>query len=154
MRPRLATWVWLTVAACCIAVSGGDFLSDYLDDKTFGPNPGPCVNRGDCDLNLNPPFTFPTGVGNIEVCLLEFSIVGFGFQAFCQSVEDWVQGGFAQIWDVQCSNLGVRDIRLQSLSATPSREISRITIEDALQVSNKLYYFQKCNRGLWYVGFM
>ena len=135
---RLASWLCSLVLLGLWVGSSGDFLSDYLDDKTFGPNPGPCVNRGDCDLNLDPPFSFPTGVGNIEVCLFRFSILGFGFQAFCQDVEEWVQGGFAQIWNVQCSNLGVRDIRLQSLGSSPSSELSRIVVEDALQVSSSL----------------
>lgn len=108
----------------------GDFLDDYFGDKTFGPNPGPCVNRGDCNVNLDPPFEWPQGIGDIEVALIDTGVGSF----FKQPIKDWVQGGYLQIWNLQCSNLGVGEIDLTTTLQTSSRERSRITVNQALQV--------------------
>lgn len=112
-------------------VGRGDFLNDYLNDKVFGVNPGPCVEQdGSCLISLD-STTFPPEIGGIEFCLIKDAfIVG---DLFCQNLEDWVESGTAEIWDVQCEDVGVTDISLTPGSETSQRVQNRLQVENVAQ---------------------
>ncbi|CAK9071830.1 Intermembrane transport protein PqiA [Durusdinium trenchii] len=81
-----------------------DFFSEYLDGKTFGDDPGPCpFQDGTCAGSIQ---DLPDSVKAIEVCLDEDN------QGGCGEIGDVVPRGDFEIWELQCDNVRVNDIRL------------------------------------------
>ena len=112
---QLTTLLFFAIFWGCALVPsvGADFLNDYFNDKVFGEDPGPCPNTSPgqadgCLIDLS-TGEFPAGLGDAEFCLFDLGIFG---PSGCAALEDWVESGTAEIFDMQCSNIGVSSISL------------------------------------------
>ena len=111
----------------------GDFLEAYLNDKVFGVDPGPCPFDEDdsCVIHLN-ATSFPPSIGEIEFCLLkDVPIVD---SLFCQDLQDWVDTGTVELWDVQCQNVGIESVALEEVSR--NNEVDKSSIVNAVTVTH------------------
>ena len=68
---KLKSWLLVLLISGLLAVCEADFLNDYLNDKVFGVDPGPCPEQdGGCLINLD-GAEFPPEIGKVEFCLFE-----------------------------------------------------------------------------------
>lgn len=105
----------------------GDFLNEYLDDKTFGANPGPCpFDDGSCKLNLNTD-ALPLSIASIEFCIT------VTFIEVCDELQNWVKSGEAEMFNVECKDLGVEDITLEEISSNQNSVINNLSVEGIIQ---------------------
>lgn len=113
----------LVVVVVVQEIDGQDFLSDYLQGKVFGPQPGPCPNtthrcQGDADTSR-----LPLSVQQIPITLFEGVCIGLNILGLCIGYDDgltrplggpngWVQGGDVDIYNLQCQAMSITDLSL------------------------------------------
>ncbi len=97
-------WAALGAATALPHGARADFLNEYLNDKTFGANPGPCPTYADkCTGDWQ---NLPDSVKQIQVCLLNNNQNG------CGTIGNLVKAGRYEIWALQCSKIAIGDISL------------------------------------------
>lgn len=115
----VAALMVVVVALVLPQESRGDFLNDYLNDKVFGENPGPCPTFAErCTLDYT---EIPESIKDITICLL-------GDNSGCGRIGDLVKGGFFEIWELQCRYVSVTDILLERTTTSPSQLNSLLTL--------------------------
>ena len=104
-------------------INGQDFLSDYLNGKVFGADPGPCPNtthrcEGDADTSK-----LPVAVQNIPIKLFDGVCFGLNILGVCLGYNDgftrplggpngWIQGGEVDIYNLQCRSMSLQQLSL------------------------------------------
>ena len=140
-------FIFLSVLFVSFVLAKADFLNDYLNTKVFGADPGPCPNEANkCETELDPNRLNPL-VANIEVCLIEdycvLEIIGcvIGPFTICAPIKDWIKGGHVEIWDLQCTNVGVTALNLRTLSSSSTEVVAQAFADNIQQSCNGEMYF-------------
>eukprot|EP00924_Labyrinthula_sp_SR-Ha-C_P005309 snap_masked-scaffold_1-processed-gene-27.34-mRNA-1 protein AED:1.00 eAED:1.00 QI:0/0/0/0/1/1/3/0/2184 len=106
-----------------------DTITDFLDDKVFGANPGPCPTEAEkCSVDLD-VSGFPQSIREINICLIE--ILGSG--VFCEDIEDLVQGGTVEVWEMTCSNIGYEEVSISTELEAANLLGTEVTVDNFVQ---------------------
>jgi len=82
------------VLLASLVVVKGDYFSEYLFDKTFGGNPGPCTEDDQCIGDFQ---NLPESVKKSPACF-----GSSGDTSKCGTLEELVKSGTYKIWDLRC----------------------------------------------------
>ncbi|GBG32336.1 Hypothetical Protein FCC1311_085612 [Hondaea fermentalgiana] len=113
----------VTTSSLLAGRANADFLADYLDDKTFGIEPGPCPGptKND-DVCTGDWENLPPLAKEMEICL------GDGI---CGKLGDLIESGVFTVWQLQCKNLEIADITMSHLVQDSDRLLSgSVSVED------------------------
>jgi len=111
------------VATSLATLAKGDFLNDYLFDKTFGVEPGPCPSNLPDEICTGDYQNLPENVKDIELCFL-------GSNSGCGKLGDIVKEGVVDIWELQCKRISVEDIELDEVSTSDQLVETDILVRD------------------------
>lgn len=88
-------------------MSFADFLADYLNDKTFGIDPGPCPGPSkNGDVCVGQWDNLPPQAKEMRICLSNTD------DTFCGKLGDLIMNGTFTIWQLQCKDVSIADIAI------------------------------------------
>ena len=104
----------LWAAAAVVPGVRGDWFQQYLDQKVFGPNPGPC-SPDPCTGDV---VNLPQSIKDIPVCLTSQTANCDG-----DTIGNTVKSGFYSFKDVQCERVSVRSITFAHVKNANSKSL-------------------------------
>ncbi|GBG33998.1 Hypothetical Protein FCC1311_102212 [Hondaea fermentalgiana] len=97
----------LVAVAALAPRAEADVLAEYLNDKTFGPIPGPCPGPTKYDeVCAGDVSDIRQSTNDSEDCIAE------GEEETCGTIGSYVTEGEFTIWDLQCKDLQIADVQV------------------------------------------